>query len=77
MLFYQFLVLNQYLLLESKCYSNGITLLVNVVLFIPLNIFNLVTKYISSLTGLTVKSIFKRFLITSHIYYTTKFSHHL
>ena len=42
-------------------------LLVNVVLFILLNIFNLAAKYISSRTGLTVKSIFKKFLITSHI----------
>ena len=62
MLFYQFLVLNQYLLLECKCKDSiGIALLVNVVLFILLNIFDLATKYISSLTGFTVKSILKGF----------------
>ena len=69
MLFHQFLVLNQYLLLECKCndfFSIGIELL-NVVLFIPANIFNLATKYLSSQAGLTAKFTFKSFLITSHI----------
>ena len=70
MLFYQFLVLNQYLLLECKCndfFSIGMELLINVVLFIPANIFNLATKYLSSRTGLTSKFTFQSFLITSHI----------
>ena len=56
MLFHQFLVLNQYLLPECKCndfFSIGIKLLINVVLFIPANIFNLATRYLSSRTGPT------------------------
>ena len=53
-------------------------LFINVVLFIPANIFNLATKYLSSRTGLTAKFTFKSFLITSHILlYFHKFSHHL
>ena len=42
-------------------------LLINVVLFIPANIFSLATKYLSSQRGLTAKFTFKSFLITSHI----------
>ena len=42
-------------------------LLVNVVLFIPLNIFSLAIIYLSSRIGLTVKFSFKSFLTTSHI----------
>ena len=42
-------------------------LLLNVVLFILLNIFNLITKYLSSRTGFTANFTFKSFLITSHI----------
>ena len=42
-------------------------LLLNVVLFIPANIFNLATKYLSSRTGLTAKFTLKSFLITSYI----------
>ena len=38
--------------------------LLNVVLFILSNIFNLATKYLSSRTGSTVKSTFKSFLTT-------------
>ena len=51
-------------------------LLINVVLFIPANIFNLATKYLSSRTGLTAKFTFKSFLITSHIllYFSSIFS---
>ena len=40
---------------------------VNVVLFIPLNIFNLAIVYLSSQIGLTVNFTFKSFLTTSHI----------
>ena len=47
--------------------SIGIALSVNVVLFIPLNIFNLAIKYLSSRTGPTVSFSFKSFLTTSHI----------
>ena len=36
-------------------------LLLNVVLFIPANIFNLATKYLSSRTGLTAKLLLKVF----------------
>ena len=42
-------------------------LLVNVVLFIPLNIFNLAIIYLSSRIGLTVNFSFESFLTTSHI----------
>ena len=42
-------------------------LLVNAVLFVPLNIFNLAIIYLSSQIGLTVNFTFKSFLITSHI----------
>ena len=35
-------------------FSKGIVLSVNVVLFVPLNIFNLATIYLSSRTGPTV-----------------------
>ena len=70
MLFYQYLLLNQYLLLECKCngfFSIGMESLINVVLYIPANIFNLATKYLSSRTGLPAKFTFKSYLITSHI----------
>ena len=50
-------------------------LLVNVVVFIPLNIFNLAIIYLSSQIGLTVNFIFKSFLTTSHIsFYLSKTS---
>ena len=42
-------------------------LLVNVVLFIPLNIFNLAIIYLSSRIGLTANFSFESFLTTSHI----------
>ena len=42
-------------------------LLVDVVLFIPLNIFNLAIIYLSSRIGLTVNFSFKSFLTTSYI----------
>ena len=45
----------------------GITLLLNVVLFIPLNIFNLAIIYLSSRTGPTANFSFKSFLTSSHI----------
>ena len=70
MLFFQFLILNRYLLQEYKYndfFSTGITLSVNVVLFILLNIFNLDIIYLLSQTGLTKNFSFKSFLIASHI----------
>ena len=42
-------------------------LLVNVVLFISLNFFNLAIIYLSSRIGLTVNFSFKSFQTTSHI----------
>ena len=42
-------------------------LLVNVVLFVPLNIFNLAIIYLSLRTGLTKKFSFKSFLTTFYI----------
>ena len=42
-------------------------LLVDVVLFIPLNIFNLAIIYLSSRIGLTVNFSFKSFLTISYI----------
>ena len=42
-------------------------LIVNVVLFIPLNIFNLAIIYLSLRTGLTKNFSFKSFLTTFHI----------
>ena len=68
--YYQFLIPNQYLLQEcnyNDFFSIGIALLVNVVLFVPLNIFSLAIKYLSSRTGPTVNFTFKNFLTTSHI----------
>ena len=47
--------------------SIGITLSVNVALFVPLIIFDLAIKYLSSQIGPTVNFSFKSFRTTSHI----------
>ena len=69
MLFYQLLILNQYLLKEYKYndFFPFFTSSVNVARFIFLNIFNLVNIYLSSRVGLAVNFNFKSFLTTFHI----------
>ena len=69
-LFYQFLILNQYLSLEYKCndfFYLGTILLLNVVRFFFLNIFNLANIYLSFLIGLAANFNFKSPLTTFHI----------
>ena len=51
----------------KRFFSKGITSSVNVVLFVPLNIFNLAIKYLSSQIGPTGNFTFQSFLTTSHI----------
>ena len=69
-LFYQFLILNQYLLQEYRCnvfFSIGTILLLNVVRFFFPKIFNLANIYLSFLIGLAANFNFKRLLTTFHI----------